>query len=171
MFLLIIRSITTLPPHIMIFMNLSIFWRMLSGTLVIFLLCWSSLTKIPVTNGNMEQKVPLERKQEAPVMKTDQKSSSKYEPTWDSLDARPLPDWYDQYKFGIFIHWGVFAVPAMSEWFWYNWKGTYTTKKWGPYTWKRESLMLQTFLTPNNNFGNKLTQQLKVGYRPFANRH
>lgn len=33
----------------------------------------------------------------------------KYEPTWDSLDSRPLPDWYDDAKFGIFIHWGVFA--------------------------------------------------------------
>lgn len=46
-----------------------------------------------------------------------------YRPTWDSLDSRPLPSWYDNAKFGIFIHWGVFSVPAMGEWFWYNWKG------------------------------------------------
>ncbi|CAL8274422.1 unnamed protein product [Merluccius merluccius] len=45
---------------------------------------------------------------------------SRYEPTWESLDSRPLPDWYDQAKFGIFIHWGVFSVPSFgSEWFWY----------------------------------------------------
>lgn len=45
-------------------------------------------------------------------------------PTWDELDARPLPAWYDQAKFGIFIHWGLFSVPAYgSEWFWMNWKG------------------------------------------------
>lgn len=30
-----------------------------------------------------------------------------YTPDWKSLDTRPLPDWYDQAKFGIFIHWGL----------------------------------------------------------------
>jgi alpha-L-fucosidase len=40
-------------------------------------------------------------------------------PSWEELDARPLPGWYDAAKFGIFIHWGVFSVPAYgSEWFW-----------------------------------------------------
>ena len=39
------------------------------------------------------------------------------DPTWEALDARPLPAWYDQSKFGIFIHWGVFSVPAFeTEW-------------------------------------------------------
>ncbi|KAJ4431861.1 hypothetical protein ANN_20467 [Periplaneta americana] len=48
----------------------------------------------------------------------------RYDPTWDSLDSRPLPQWYDDAKFGIFIHWGVFAVPGFgSEWFWNSWKG------------------------------------------------
>lgn len=46
-----------------------------------------------------------------------------YEPTWKSLDSRPLPSWYDEAKFGIFIHWGVFSVPSFgSEWFWYYWQ-------------------------------------------------
>lgn len=46
----------------------------------------------------------------------------KYEPTWESLDSRPLPDWYDQAKVGIFLHWGVFSVPSFgSEWFWSSW--------------------------------------------------
>jgi len=50
--------------------------------------------------------------------------SHSYEPNWESLDSRPLPEWYDQSKFGIFIHWGVFSVPAFgSEWFWNNWEG------------------------------------------------
>lgn len=47
----------------------------------------------------------------------------RYEPTWDSLDTRPLPKWYDEAKFGIFIHWGVFSVPSyVDEWFWDYWK-------------------------------------------------
>jgi len=33
-------------------------------------------------------------------------------PTWEELDGRPLPAWYDEAKFGIFIHWGVFSVPS-----------------------------------------------------------
>ncbi|XP_038865813.1 plasma alpha-L-fucosidase [Salvelinus namaycush] len=50
--------------------------------------------------------------------------SCKYEPTWESIDSRPLPEWYDQAKFGIFIHWGVFSVPSFgSEWFWWFWQG------------------------------------------------
>ena len=49
--------------------------------------------------------------------------SYRYEPNWESLDKRPLPAWYDEVKFGIFISWGVFSVPAFgSEWFWYRWQ-------------------------------------------------
>ena len=32
--------------------------------------------------------------------------------SWQELDARPIPSWYTDAKFGIFIHWGVFSVPA-----------------------------------------------------------
>jgi alpha-L-fucosidase len=46
-----------------------------------------------------------------------------YNATWESLDSRPLPKWYPDAKVGIFIHWGVFSVPAFgSEWFWQRWK-------------------------------------------------
>ncbi|XP_059614349.1 putative alpha-L-fucosidase [Phlebotomus argentipes] len=49
--------------------------------------------------------------------------TEKYQPTWESLDSRPLPSWYDEAKVGIFIHWGVYSVPSFgSEWFWINWK-------------------------------------------------
>lgn len=46
-----------------------------------------------------------------------------YKPTWESIDSRPLPSWYDESKLGIFVHWGVFSVPSFSsEWFWHDWK-------------------------------------------------
>ncbi|XP_042554817.1 plasma alpha-L-fucosidase-like [Dipodomys spectabilis] len=49
--------------------------------------------------------------------------AARFDPTWESLDARPLPAWFDQAKVGIFIHWGVFSVPAFgSEWFWWYWQ-------------------------------------------------
>ena len=47
-------------------------------------------------------------------------ASLAYEPNWDSVDSRPLPEWFDEAKLGIFIHWGVFSVPAFkNEWYWY----------------------------------------------------
>ncbi|XP_065918355.1 alpha-L-fucosidase-like isoform X2 [Dysidea avara] len=50
-------------------------------------------------------------------------SLATYTPDWSSLDARPIPSWYEDAKFGIFIHWGVFSVPSYgSEHFWYLWK-------------------------------------------------
>jgi len=46
-----------------------------------------------------------------------------YLPKWESLDTRPLPQWYDDAKFGIFIAWGVYSVPGYSnEWFWHSWR-------------------------------------------------
>ncbi|XP_074161961.1 tissue alpha-L-fucosidase-like isoform X2 [Sminthopsis crassicaudata] len=51
-------------------------------------------------------------------------ASPRYTPDWESLDARPLPPWFDEAKFGVFVHWGVYSVPAWgSEWFWYFWQG------------------------------------------------
>ncbi|XP_038656660.1 tissue alpha-L-fucosidase-like [Scyliorhinus canicula] len=53
----------------------------------------------------------------------------RYQPDWKSLDSRPLPSWYDEGKFGIFIHWGVFSVPSFgSEWFWWNWRAAHQLK-------------------------------------------
>ncbi|WP_305767202.1 alpha-L-fucosidase [Candidatus Epulonipiscium viviparus] len=37
---------------------------------------------------------------------------------WRSLIKHKVPDWYRDAKFGIFIHWGVYAVPAFkNEWY------------------------------------------------------
>lgn len=42
----------------------------------------------------------------------------KFEPTWESLQAYQTPDWYQDAKFGIFIHWGAYSVPAFgNEWY------------------------------------------------------
>jgi alpha-L-fucosidase len=47
-----------------------------------------------------------------------------YKPTADSLDGHPVPDWFHDAKFGIFIHWGAYSVPAWgprgsyAEWYW-----------------------------------------------------
>ena len=36
----------------------------------------------------------------------------RYQPTWQSLKKYECPDWFRDAKFGIFIHWGVYSVPA-----------------------------------------------------------
>lgn len=61
--------------------------------------------------------------------------SQPYTPDWASIDSRPVPGWFSDAKFGIFIHWGVYSVPAWapanadidiwakySEWYWWRLK-------------------------------------------------
>lgn len=41
-----------------------------------------------------------------------------FEPNWDSLEEFEIPKWYADAKFGLFIHWGAYSVPAFgSEWY------------------------------------------------------
>ena len=49
-----------------------------------------------------------------------------YENNWESLNSRPVPEWFADAKFGIFIHWGLYSVPAYApkgdyaEWYGYS---------------------------------------------------
>ena len=38
-----------------------------------------------------------------------------YENNWESLNKRPVPQWFADAKFGIFIHWGLYSVPAFTR--------------------------------------------------------
>lgn len=41
-----------------------------------------------------------------------------YAATWESLERYSIPDWFRDAKFGIFIHWGIYSVPAFqNEWY------------------------------------------------------
>jgi len=51
-------------------------------------------------------------------------AQKKYEANWESLDSRKNPQWFQDAKFGIFIHWGLFSVPGYSN------KGTYAEWYW-----------------------------------------
>jgi len=52
-----------------------------------------------------------------------QVAAQTYQPNWESLDSRPVPSWFMNEKFGIFIHWGAYSVPSWgpqhsySEWY------------------------------------------------------
>lgn len=42
----------------------------------------------------------------------------KYKDNWESLSAFKMPDWYRKGRFGLFVHWGVYSVPAYgNEWY------------------------------------------------------
>ena len=44
--------------------------------------------------------------------------TAQFEPTWESLTKYETPQWYLDGKFGIFIHWGLYCVPAFgNEWY------------------------------------------------------
>ncbi len=49
----------------------------------------------------------------------------KYENNWESLNSRPVPSWFEDAKLGIFIHWGLYSVPAYAPFGdyaeWYGW--------------------------------------------------
>ena len=41
-----------------------------------------------------------------------------FKDTWESLGNFKVPAWYRDAKFGIFIHWGIYSVPAFAnEWY------------------------------------------------------
>lgn len=45
-------------------------------------------------------------------------ATGKYKDNWDSLAQHKTPQWFLDAKFGIFIHWGIYSVPAFgSEWY------------------------------------------------------
>ena len=59
-----------------------------------------------------------------------------YEASWQSIAAHYCtPEWFQDAKFGIFIHWGVYSVPAAgSEWYpkhMYNGLAKAHKEKWG----------------------------------------
>lgn len=50
-------------------------------------------------------KIPVMKAKATSQRESVDASDGRYSASWDSLDTRPLPAWYDEAKFGIFIHW------------------------------------------------------------------
>ncbi len=53
--------------------------------------------------------------QRSPATETEQATA--FEPTWESLKRYECPEWFRDAKFGIFVTWGVFSVPAQGCWY------------------------------------------------------
>ncbi|MDH6305946.1 alpha-L-fucosidase [Parabacteroides sp. PF5-5] len=69
------------------------------------------------------------------------KGTAVFQPTWENIaENYQFPTWFTDAKFGIFIHWGVYAVPAFdSEWYPRNMYQQdsraykHHIEKWGPH--------------------------------------
>ena len=59
--------------------------------------------------GLIGQNIPL-----AAVLLIGHMAWGAFEPKWESLDSRPVPQWWTDAKFGVFVHWGPYAVPAYA---------------------------------------------------------
>ncbi len=62
----------------------------------------------------------------------DQIPAGPFAPTWDSLKAHyKVPQWIVDAKFGLFMHFGLYAVPAHgNEWYEKHMYGTQATLDW-----------------------------------------
>ena len=78
-----------------------------------------------------------------------------YQPSWESLDSRPVPQWFKDSKFGIFIHWGVYAVPGWSS------KGNYS--EWYQYGLQNGDTARQQF--HKTKFGDRTYYQLADDFK------
>ncbi|RLE07276.1 hypothetical protein DRJ00_08415, partial [Candidatus Aerophobetes bacterium] len=73
-----------------------------------------------------------------------------YKPSWDSLRTHIIPKWFQNAKFGIYTHWGIYSVPACGP------NGT-----WYPYNMYREG-------TPQYEYHVKTYgHPSKFGYKDF----
>ncbi|NQU26488.1 MAG: alpha-L-fucosidase [Candidatus Nealsonbacteria bacterium] len=52
-----------------------------------------------------------------------QPAGKKYEPNFASLDTVPMPAWFNEAKFGIFVVWGPYSVPAWTDRGYAEWYG------------------------------------------------
>ncbi|MDP6545053.1 MAG: alpha-L-fucosidase [Phycisphaerae bacterium] len=88
-------------------------------------------------------------------------AEKKYKPNWESIDSRPLPKWFNEAKFGIFVVWGPYSVPSWvdrgyAEWYWNRSK-----RKGSPTQKFHEKMYGKDF--PYEKFAEQLTAKL---YKP-----
>lgn len=68
-----------------------------------------------------------------------------YMPTWESIDSRPTPQWFRDAKFGVFICWGLYSVPAWTP------KGKYA--EWYQYWFREKSFDGEVYDFHIRNYG------------------
>ena len=121
-------SVVKLPPNEARIMYKHLFWTL--GVLALVSASRGQTTRpLPQPNtiaagGNsagydMAPETNLKVVQAAVAQIPDKIPAGPYSPDWDSIKASyKVPSWFIQAKFGLFMHWGLYAVPAHhSEWY------------------------------------------------------
>ena len=78
----------------------------------------------------------------------------RYASTWESLKEHQVPQWYEDGKFGIFIHWGLYSVPAFA-----------------PQTWELGEVPPDETWFSNNPYAEWYYNSIHVGYGPSYDYH
>ncbi|MCO6048165.1 alpha-L-fucosidase [Aeoliella sp. ICT_H6.2] len=68
------------------------------------------LDRVEVTSAAVDSAAPQEAEETEPTS-----TSAKYTADWKSMDGYPVPQWFDDAKFGIFIHWGPYSVMGYKK--------------------------------------------------------
>ncbi len=77
-----------------------------------------SLPLIPALLSAQGYERGYEAKVQSQLEKVDKNIQTPYQASWESLKKYQIPKWYEDAKFGIFIHWGLYSVPGYeSEWY------------------------------------------------------
>lgn len=85
-------------------------------------LALSAATTAPAQTPDLRAPLPMETDAAAVAKRVAMvrrgAAQGPFRPNWDSLRAYRTPEWFRDAKFGIFIHWGVYSVPAFgNEWY------------------------------------------------------
>ncbi len=81
-----------------------VFWFCVSGVFSADLKWESAATKAKVNKKLAEVETVIQK--------------GPFKDDWDSLKNYQIPDWYQDAKFGIFMHWGLYSVPGYAnEWY------------------------------------------------------
>jgi alpha-L-fucosidase len=76
------------------------------------------LALTPLPTQLQAQNYPANIAAQVAKVRKETASNANFQPNWNSLAAYRTPGWFRDAKFGIFLHWGVYSVPAFgNEWY------------------------------------------------------
>ncbi|MCH6257071.1 alpha-L-fucosidase [Puniceicoccaceae bacterium K14] len=71
-----------------------------------------------IEDDQMLEKENVSEEAEISDEQNDPEPEPRYKETWESIGEHKIPKWFQDAKFGIFVHWGPYSVPAYdSEWY------------------------------------------------------
>ena len=98
-------------------------------------------------------------------------ADAKYEANWNSLNTRPCPQWWKDARFGIFVHWGVYSVPAFAPHDTNSVYECYAEHYANPKRWEKEDSAFPAYHArhhPGKSYGDFVADFTAVDFDPAA---